>query len=564
VTDVHLPTDADQTTDIRNSADAPWWRRGVVYQVYPRSFADANGDGTGDVKGIESKLPYLQRLGVDAIWISPWYRSPLNDGGYDVADYRDIDPRFGTLADAEQLFEQAHAHGIKVIVDLVPNHSSSEHPWFQAALAAAPGSPERNRYIFRDGAGPDGNQPPNNWLSVFGGPAWVQVPDGQWYLHIFDPTQPDLNWENEEVRAEFDSIFQFWLDRGVDGFRVDVAHGLVKAPGFPDVIGDQLEIETSRQPDHPFWDRDGIHEINQRWRRVLDACDREVMMVAEAWVRPERLPLYLRPDEYHQSFNFEFLEAVWEIGEVRQKISEAVTFAAGVGSTSTWTLSNHDVMRHATRYGLPDMTVWRSWPLSAPQDELRTQLDPELGLSKARAATLTLLALPGSTYIYQGEELGLPEVWDLPEDVLDDPVWHNSGHTNRGRDGCRVPIPWSSSGPSYGFGSGSAWLPQPPVYGELSAEAQDGVEGSTLELYRAALALRRQHLVHDESLVWLDVDGADPSTVLAFRRGSGVACIVNFGDAAIPLPGGAELLLCSETGSPGTLPGHAAEWVSLD
>jgi alpha-glucosidase len=532
----------------------------VVYQVYPRSYADADGDGTGDVKGIESRLPYLQRLGVDAIWISPWYRSPLADGGYDVADYRDIDPRFGTLADAEQLFEAAHAHGIKVIVDLVPNHSSSEHEWFKAALASPPGSPERDRYMFRDGKGADGNQPPNNWQSVFGGPAWRQVEDGQWYLHLFDPTQPDLNWENEEVRAEFDSIFRFWLDRGVDGFRIDVAHGLVKADGLPDVIGDQSLMSTSRQPDHPHWDRDGVHEIIRRWRGVLDACDREVMMVAEAWVRPERLPLYLRPDEYHQSFNFEFLEATWEIGEVREKIDEAVTFAAGVGSTSTWTLSNHDVMRHATRYGLPDMTIWRSWPMSAPPEQLRNELDSELGLRKARAATMTLLALPGSTYIYQGEELGLPEVWDLPEEVLDDPVWENSGHTSRGRDGCRVPIPWTSSGPSYGFGAGPGWLPQPEVYGALSVESQEGVAGSTLELYRAAIALRRQHLVGDEALEWIELDGVDPGAVLAFRRGSGVVCIVNFGDDPIDLPSG-RLLLASQPGVGAQLPRHATAWV---
>jgi len=559
VTNLESSTDTAPGGSSDPAGDVPWWRRGVVYQVYPRSFADADGDGTGDVRGIESKLPYLQRLGVDAIWISPWYRSPLNDGGYDVADYRDIDPRFGTLADAERLFEQAHAHGIKVIVDLVPNHTSSEHEWFKAALAAGPGSPERARYMFRDGSGPDGNQPPNNWLSVFGGPAWVRVDDGQWYLHLFDPTQPDLNWENEEVRAEFDSIFQFWLDRGVDGFRVDVAHGLVKAPGLPDVKGDQLLIETARQPNHPFWDRDGVHDIIRRWRSVLDSCDREVMMVAEAWVRPERLPMYLRADEYHQSFNFEFLEATWEIEEVREKITEAVTFAAGVGSTSTWTLSNHDVMRHATRYGLPDSSVWRTWPLSAPPDVLRAELDAELGLRKARAATLTLLALPGSTYIYQGEELGLPEVWDLPEEVLDDPVWENSGHTNRGRDGCRVPIPWTSSGPSLGFGSGPGWLPQPEYYAEYSAEAQEGVAGSTLELYRTALALRRQHLIGDEALEWVELDGADPKSVLAFRRGSGVLCVVNFGDDPIDLPDGT-LLIASVADVTTELPGNASAW----
>ena len=295
--------------------------------MYPRSFADSDGDGTGDVNGIRSKLPYLRDLGVDAIWISPWYTSPLNDGGYDVADYRDIDPRFGTLADAEALFEDAHAHGIKVIVDLVPNHSSSEHPWFKAALAAGPGSPERARYIFKDGKGKDGSQPPTNWTAVFGGSAWERVADGQWYLHLFDPTQPDLNWENEEVRAEFDDIFRFWLDRGVDGFRIDVAHGLVKDPTYPDITEDPKVLENSHRLNHPYWDRDGIHEINRRWRAVLDSYDRDVMMVAEAWVDPSHVPLYLRPDEYHQSFNFDFLETPWDIAAVKKAIDRAVTEA---------------------------------------------------------------------------------------------------------------------------------------------------------------------------------------------------------------------------------------------
>ena len=536
---------------------SPWWRRGLVYQVYPRSFADSDGDGTGDVNGIRSRLPYLRDLGVDAIWISPWYRSPLNDGGYDVADYRDIDPRFGTLADAEALFEAAHTQGIKVIVDLVPNHSSSEHPWFKAALAAAPGSPERARYIFKDGKGEDGNHPPTNWASVFGGPAWHRAPDGQWYLHLFDPTQPDLNWENEEVRAEFDDIFRFWLDRGVDGFRIDVAHGLVKDAGYPDITEDPKLLENSRRLNHPHWDRDGVHEINRRWRAVLDSYDRDVMMVAEAWVDPDHLPLYLRPDEYHQSFNFDFLETPWDIRAVKKAIDHSVTEARRVGSTSTWTLSNHDVMRHATRYGLPKGAVWRDWPLSAPVDELAKELDAELGLRRARAATLLLLALPGSTYIYQGEELGLPEVWDLPPEVLDDPTWENSGHKLKGRDGCRVPIPWTRSGPSYGFGDGKAWLPQPPIYGELSAEAQTGVPGSTLEMYREAIRLRRELLTADEELGWVDT-GA--KRVLAFRRGSGVICIVNFGAEPVALPAG-RVVLASLPDIDSELPGDTTAWV---
>ncbi len=556
-----MSTTPDSPTAIDTSRP-PWWRRGVVYQVYPRSFADADGDGTGDVRGIQAKLPYLGELGIEAIWISPWYRSPMNDGGYDVADYRDIDPRFGTLDDAERLFETAHRHGIKVIVDLVPNHTSSEHVWFKAALASPIGSAERARYIFRHGAGTNGSEPPNNWTAVFGGSAWEPVGDGQWYLHLFDPTQPDLNWENEEVRAEFDSIFRFWLDRGVDGFRIDVAHGLVKDQTFPDVTIDAKLLESSHVLNHPFWDRDGVHEIIRRWRGVLDeyqqASGRDVMMVAEAWVHPTRLPLYLRPDEYHQSFNFDFLETAWSLQPVRAAITRALTEAEHVGSTPTWTLSNHDVMRHATRYGLPAGARWRQWPMSADHATLAAELDPVLGLRRARAATLMLLALPGSTYIYQGEELGLPEVWDLPESVLDDPVWKNSGHTQRGRDGCRVPIPWTSEGPSFGFGDGAGWLPQPLAFGPLSAATQAGDDDSTLEMYRRALALRDVHFVHDEQLDWMP--SSDHS--LAFERGSGVRCVVNFGPDPIELPAGDVLLASHPLHDGRLLASDATAWVA--
>jgi alpha-glucosidase len=337
----------------RNGADVPWWRRACIYQVYPRSFADGNGDGTGDIEGIRSRLPYLRELGVDAIWISPWYPSPLKDGGYDVANYRDIHPMFGTLGDAERMIAEAHEHGIRVIVDLVPNHTSSEHRWFQAALAAGPGSRERARYVFRSGKGADGDLPPNNWRSVFGGSAWAQVDDGEWYLHLFDSSQPDLDWENEDVRAEFDDVLRFWIGRGVDGFRVDVAHGMVKDQALPD-LGDEPELlGTKFHINHPHWDREGIHEINRRWRSVLEEAERDVMMVAEAWVSPERMPMYLRPDEYHQSFNFDFLTAPWGLEHAKAAIERATTAAAAVGSTPTWTLSNHDVMRHASRYGLP-------------------------------------------------------------------------------------------------------------------------------------------------------------------------------------------------------------------
>lgn len=537
------------------ASEAPWWRRGVVYQVYVRSFADDNGDGTGDVNGLRSRLPYLAELGVDALWINPWYRSPMADGGYDVADYRDIEPRYGSLADAEALIAEAHDHGIRIIADLVPNHTSDQHRWFQEAVAAASGDPSRERYHIRPGKGADGSEPPTDWNSVFGGPAWSRLDDGEWYLHLFAPEQPDLNWENPEVRTEFESVLRFWLDRGVDGFRVDVAHGLVKDPDFPDAGSTGQVLVTSQVENHPFWDRDGIHEIVRSWRSVLDEYPGDRMMVAEAWVRPDRLPLYLRPDEYHQSFNFDFLEAEWDAATFRTIITESTAAAAAVGSTSTWVLANHDVMREATRYGLPAGTDWRSWPVHGPAD----LLDPERGRRRARAAALLMLGLPGSSYVYQGEELGLPEVWDLPEEVLDDPVWERSDHTFRGRDGCRVPLPWDRSAPSAGFGSGPSWLPQPEGWGEHSADAQHGDPTSTLELYRAAIAIRSQLGVDDETLDWLPV-GPD---ALAYRRGSGLQCVVNFGTEPLELPEHREILLTSaELAGPTTLGAETAAWLT--
>ncbi len=552
-------TNRNETTPLPTSdplapaVDVPrWWQSGVVYQIYPRSFADGNGDGTGDLQGIRSRLPYLSALGVDAIWVSPWYPSPLNDGGYDVADYRDIDPRFGSLAEAEAFIAEAHELGLRVLVDIVPNHTSSEHVWFQEALASEPGSAARDRYIFREGRGPDGALAPNNWTAVFGGSAWRRVADGEWYLHLFEETQPDLNWENESVRAEFDDIFRFWLARGVDGFRIDVAHGMVKDQSFPDLEHSEGLLENSQVLDHPHWDRDGLHEIIRRWRGILDESGRDVMMVAEAWVHPHRLPLYLRDDEYHQSFNFEFLETQWDLVGARTAIDDAIRAAAEVGSAPTWVLSNHDVMRHATRLGLPSGTAWRAWPLDGPHDVL----DTVLGLRRARAASLLLMALPGSMYVYQGEELGLPEVWDLPVDVLDDPVWRMSGHTHKGRDGCRVPIPWTREGSSFGFGANGAWLPQPATFGPLSVESQTGVAGSTLELYRSALHLRRTLFVDDQRFEWVDL----ATDVLAFRRGSGVVCIVNYGDASVALPAG-DVLIASQPGVTTELPAGAAAWV---
>ncbi|GLZ80320.1 glycosidase [Actinorhabdospora filicis] len=508
-----------------------WWRNAVIYQVYPRSFADGNGDGTGDLIGVRDRVPYLARLGVDAIWLSPFYTSPLADGGYDVADFRDVDPRFGTLADFDAMLTAAHEAGIKVIVDIVPNHSSSAHEWFQAALAAGPGSPERERYIFRDSpskSGPDG--PPNDWQSVFHGSAWTQVDDGQWYLHLFDSSQPDFNWENPEVREEFLGVLRFWLDRGVDGFRVDVAHGLMKEPGLP-AIGTPQSIEMLGTTKSPYFDVDTVHEIYRDWRPVLDSYPGDRMAVAEAWVEsPERRVMYVRPDELHQAFNFDLLMAEFTAADFRKVIDAELAINASVSASATWVLSNHDRPRHVTRYG-----------------------DGALGLARARAATLLMLALPGSAYVYQGEELGLNEVLDLPEDVLDDPTWKRSGGTDRGRDGCRVPLPWASTGSSLGFGAGGSWLPQPPAWAAISAEAQDGVEGSTLELYRAAIKARHENPA-GESIEWLPETDGD---VLSFSNGS-VRVTANFGSTPVPFTGDA--IVSSAPIVDGMLPANATAW----
>ena len=508
-----------------------WWRDSVVYQVYVRSFADGNGDGQGDINGLRSRLSYLAALGVDAIWLNPWYRSPLADGGYDVADYRQIEPRYGTLEDAELLIAECHELGIRVIADLVPNHTSVEHVWFGEALAAPPGDPSRDRYIFRSGVGED-KEPPSNWQAVFGGSTWEPVGDGDYYLHIFDTSQPDLNWQNPEVREEFDAIIRFWLDRGVDGLRIDVSHGMIKDLDFPDLAAQDLGsfslLEGEEPVTHPFWDRDGVHEINRRWRAILDEYD-DRMMVAEAWVHAKRLPLYLRPDEYHQAFNFDLLETPWSASAFRSVICDSLEAAEAIGSTTTWVLSNHDVMRHATRYGLPSGVDWRRWPLDGPHD----LLDQRMGTRRARAAALITLSLPGSTYMYQGEELGLPEVWDLPTGVLDDPTWERSQNTEKGRDGCRVPIPWTADGPSFGFGPSASWLPQPAVFGELAVEAQLADSHSMLALYRSTIAARNQHFADGDTLTVVDL-GAD---VLAYQRAE-VLIVVNMSNADIELPGG--------------------------
>lgn len=537
-----------------------WWRTAVVYQIYPRSFADGNGDGFGDITGMRHRLAHVKSLGVDAIWIGPWYPSPMLDGGYDVVDYCDIHPLFGTLEDARRLIDDAHALELRVLVDLVPNHTSWDHRWFLEAIDAPPGHPARRRYIIRPGKGANGDEPPTNWTAKFGGSTWTRLVDGEWYLHLFDTSQPDLDWTNHEVQAEFLDILRFWIDLGVDGFRVDVAHGLAKDPSLPDLAETEGVLENPLSEHHPYWDRDDVHEVVRQWRGVLDEEQqrrgRDLLMVAEACVLPSRLPLYLRPDEYHQSFNFQFLESPWDARCLHDAIDHAVSAATTNGYEPTWVLSNHDEMRPATRFGLPDGANWRTWLLDGPHDEL----DAQLGLERARAAVLLMLALPGSVYLYQGEELGLPEVYDLPTDVLDDPVWTNSRHTVKGRDGSRVPLPWSRNGPSFGFGEHHAWLPQPAWFGRWSVEAQTGNPTSTLELYRAALALRRQHWVHAGPMAWLPgVDDPDAG-IIAFGRG-GLCCVVNSTDEAMERPTGEVLLASSTMNDPSLIGPSQAIWL---
>jgi alpha-glucosidase len=538
-----------------------------VYEVYLPSFSDSDGDGVGDIGGLRRRLPYLADLGIDALWITPWYPSPMADGGYDVADYCDIDPRFGTLDDAAALVADAHALGLRVITDLVANHTSCEHPWFTAALAAGPGSPERDRYFFRDGRA-GGTKPPNDWISAFGGPAWSRVrePDGrpgQWYLHLFAPEQPDLDWEHPGVREDFDAVLRFWFDRGIDGLRVDAAPAMAKLTGLPDaghLPGALFESRT--WVGNPHWDVDEVHDILRRWRRIGDSYDGNRMFVTEAVVNgPERLSRYVRPDEMHTSFNFDYLTSPWNPRALRTVVEASLAALAPEGAPATWVLSSHDEVRHVTRFGRPD-TGASIGAGGLGMAAAGQAANLALGLRRARAAALLTLALPGSAYLYQGEELGLAEVEDLPEEVLQDPTWERSGHRVRGRDGCRVPLPWEGDRPPFGFtGDGVApWLPQPVDWAASTVAAQLTEPTSTLSLYRAALRLRRAlPALHDTSLTWLEV-GED---VLAFCRGPAFRCVVNFSGESVRLTGLGRVLLAS---GPCTdrLPPDTAAWLRVD
>ena len=516
----------------------PWWSSAVFYQVYPRSFADSNGDGVGDLDGLTARLEHLQQLGVDAIWLNPVTVSPMADHGYDVADPRDVDPLFGGMAAIERLIPAAHQRGIKITMDVVPNHTSSAHAWFQAALSAGPGTEARERYLFRDGRGPDGSLPPNNWTSVFGGPAWTRVVDadgnpGQWYLHLFDAEQPDLNWENPEVFDDFEKTLRFWLERGVDGFRIDVAHGMAKPPDLPDAK-DKVKV-LSHSDDDPRFNHPSVHEIHRGIRKIVDDYP-DAVTIGEVWVMDNLLwAEYLRPDELHLGFNFRLTKIDFDAGQIHDAIQNSLDATALENATPTWTLSNHDVGREVTRYG-----------------------DGEVGLRRARAMAMVMLALPGAVFVYNGEELGLPDV-DLPDEALQDPTWERSGHTERGRDKCRVPIPWSGDAPPFGFSTNAdTWLPMPADWEALTVEKQRANPDSTLSFYRRALELRRERTEFDGGeFEWL---AATPELLIFERNGGALVCALNFDRRPMVLPPG-EVILASAPLVDGKLPPDAAAWL---
>ena len=555
------------------AASTPWWRDAVVYQVYVKSFADSDGDGLGDLDGVTSRLDYLVELGVDALWLNPCYVSPERDGGYDVADYMRIGDVYGGNDALDRLLVAAHERGLRVLLDVVPNHCSVEHAWFRRALAEDPGGADRTRFFFRDGRGPSGDEPPNNWQSLFGGPAWTRIPErdgspGQWYLHVFDSGQPDFDWTHPEVRGYFEEVLRFWFDRGVDGFRIDVAHGLVKAPGLPD-LEPHAHGSMLNQPE--------VHDVYRDWRTIAEEYgpDRELVFVGEAWApTADDTAAFVRSDELHQTFSFDLVRQTWEASAFRESVERALDALDGISGcasptaaagTYAWTLNNHDIHRAVSRYGIARRAKTQSRDSDVAVLRPRGEVDLALGQARARAAALFVLGLPGSIYLYQGEELGLPEVLDLPNGARQDPIWTRSHGTDPGRDGCRVPIPWTDEGPSFGFSPAGAttrpWLPQPSSFGPLAAGRQAADPASTLSLYREALRRRRELLAGSpEQLDWLDARGRDD--VVAYARGSFV-CVTVFGSEPFHLPADwGELELASGVASGRELRGPCSAWLS--
>lgn len=545
-------------------SEKSWWPNSAIYQVYPRSFQDSNGDGEGDLRGILSRIDYLKSLGVDAVWLSPFYKSPNRDGGYDVADPRDVDPRFGNIDDVKALIDGIHEVGLRIIVDIVPNHFSTDHRWFQEALSSPKGSAARARFHFYDGRGENGEVPPNNWNSIFGGPAWSRITDkdgapGQWYLHLFDSTQADLNWDNSDVKEDFERTLRFWLDLGVDGFRIDVAHGLAKDTILkdhhdPEALTRALRLDVTDMPesqrtellsDVPFFDREGVHEIYRSWRKIFDSYPGERISVAEAWVHPSsRAARYVRRDELHQIFNFDFLVAPWSAKTLIPAIERTLQEVAEVSAPPTWVLSNHDSPRLVTRLGGGELGEWR-----------------------ARAFALLTHALPGGIYVFQGEELGLSD-GELSDEVRQDPIFFRTEGRDKGRDGARIPLPWDSS-INFGFSSGKPWLPIPSQWSSKRVVDQESDSESSLNFYRKSLRIRGEHPAlkssSDYGITWLDA----PDGVIAFQRNPGFALFANTTseEVSITAPKGMSLLLGSRPGvrldgESLTLPGDATCWLT--
>jgi alpha-glucosidase len=539
-----------------SATDPLWWRSAVIYQIYIRSFADGNGDGTGDLAGVRQHLSYLRDLGVDAIWFTPWYPSPLADGGYDVEDYFGIHPSFGDLEQAEALIREALALGIRTIIDIVPNHISDQHPWFKAALASPAGSPERERFWFRPGRGKNGNEMPNHWVSNFQGDTWTRTTNsdgtpGEWYLHLFTPEQPDLNWNHPDVRKLHEDVLRFWFDRGVAGVRIDSAALLIKDPELPEVP------EVVEPGQHPNVDRDEVHDVYRSWRAIADSYPGARVLVGEVWMPDtERFAKYLRSDEMHTAFNFDFMARPWDATQLRESIDSMLAAHAPVGAPSTWVLSNHDVTRPVTRYGREDTSF------SFATKRFHTPTDLALGMRRARAAALLSAALPGSLYVYQGDELGLPEAENIPVELLQDPMYFRSEGVDPGRDGCRVPMPWSGTASPYGFepegSTHSPWLPQPDDWAAFTVEAEAGDTGSMLSMYRTALSIRRSHpALGDGAMTWID----SASGVLAFSRGLGFVSVTNLSEVPVELPSYTRLLLTSTPLEGGLLPTDSTAWL---
>lgn len=541
-----------------------WWKNAAIYQIYPRSFADSNGDGTGDLEGVRSRLPYLKSLGIDAIWYTPWYVSPLADGGYDVADYRAIDPMFGDIEAAERLIQEASDLGIRTIIDVVPNHISNEHEWFKAALAAEPGSPERERFWFKPGKGLDGAEKPTDWVSEFRGDPWTRTKnsdgtDGEWYLHLFTPEQPDLNWSNPEVIQEHLDVLKFWFDRGASGIRIDSAALPVKDETFPD-----MPAEGSDQA-HPFLARPELHDIYRGWRALADSYEDPRILVGEVWLPDlDEFAKFLRKDEMHTAFNFDFMSRPWNAEQMRTSIQGTLDAHLPIGAPATWVLSNHDITRPVTRYGRENSGF------AFAEKAFNIPTDIAQGTRRARAAAMIVAALPGVLYVYQGDELGLPEYDELPPSAIQDPMYFRYEKVAPGRDGCRVPLPWTiDDSNNFGFSTGddgqTSWLPQPAGWRDYSVEKQESDKDSMLNLYRQLLASRKSNsdLAAGE-FGWLETELAESSEILAFRRGEKFASITNFSATPIELAAGMAVILSSSAQeAPNVVTPETTVWVEL-